>query len=70
MQRRISTPTSLGIKNDSFLVLDSSNYSLKEYDISIHLNLKMDHWQAKENLKQFDRCNSLSLSDSDDICLI
>ena len=60
-------PTSLVIKNDSFFILDSSNYSLKEYDIS-SIKLKNSINGKGKLLHQFDRCNSMIQID-DGICL-
>ncbi len=60
-------PTSLVIKNDSFFILDSSNYSLKEYDIS-SIKLKNSMSGKGKLLGQFDRCNSMIQID-DGICL-
>ena len=61
-------PTSLCIRGNNFLILDSSNYALKEYDLN-SLELKWIIGGKGKELVKFDRCNSLSLSDSDNIFL-
>lgn len=61
-------PTSLIIKDDSFFILDSSNYSFKKFSIN-KLVLQWSIGKKGNSLREFDRCNFLLLLQNGEINL-
>lgn len=61
-------PSSTCIIGDSFFVLDSSNYAFKKFNFK-SLYLEWIIGKKGKELGEFDRCNSISLLHTSDICL-